>query len=206
MKFTLPRLFAALALPALASACEGECIVKITEAWLSNYTLPLHTIWRETAQQLSSLVYEQGDAHHGFEYLAPLVHAYTNASYEGMRTAIFPSFFHGKCQQNGVDPPGCPNPDCPVVCGTPGSMVHFYPVLRQIAFNQTRALISNATEQYSDAIAQRVVQDAKKDNVKHAVKAALGEMGDKLLKQCGGDGLPDCNWEQEMKEYILTFP
>ena len=50
MKFTLPRLFAALALPALASACEGECIVKITEAWLSNYTLPLHTIWRETVR------------------------------------------------------------------------------------------------------------------------------------------------------------
>ena len=160
----------------------------------------------DQAQQISYSIPNQPPPFRTINYLRPILDAYDNGAYDGMENAIFPSYFHGKCQQNGVDPPGCPNPDCPVVCGTPGSMVHFYPVLRQIAFNQTRALISNATEQYSDAIAQRVVQDAKKDNVKHAVKAALGEMGDKLLKQCGGDGLPDCNWEQEMKEYILTFP
>ena len=60
-----------------------------------------------------------------------------------METAIFPSYFHGKCQRNGVDPAGCPNPDCPVVCGTPGSLVHFYPKLRYIAYNQTRALLAD---------------------------------------------------------------
>ncbi|OJA19198.1 hypothetical protein AZE42_10786 [Rhizopogon vesiculosus] len=31
-----------------------------------------------------------------------------------LETAIFPRYFHGKCQDaNGVDAPGCPNPDCP---------------------------------------------------------------------------------------------
>lgn len=61
-----------------------------------------------------------------------------------METAIFPSYFHGKCQRfskDGQDPPGCPNPDCPVVCGTPGSLVHFYSTLRLIAFNETRSLL-----------------------------------------------------------------
>jgi hypothetical protein len=62
-----------------------------------------------------------------------------------MENAIFPSFFHGKCQRNGVDPPGCPNPDCPVVCGTPGSLVHFYERLRYIAFNSTKTLLEEMT-------------------------------------------------------------
>lgn len=56
-----------------------------------------------------------------------------------MQNTIFTTFFHGKCQDpvTNIDPEGCPNPDCPVVCGTPGSMVHFYPVLRYRAFNST---------------------------------------------------------------------
>ncbi|KAL1743522.1 hypothetical protein HDZ31DRAFT_40696 [Schizophyllum fasciatum] len=206
MKFSLPRIVTALALPTLALACEGECIVGITEAWISNYSMPLHFVWRETAQRLSSLVQGTPDAHQGSQYLAPIVHAYTNASYEGMRTAIFPSFFHGKCQQNGVDPPGCPNPDCPVVCGTPGSLVHFYPTLRQIAHNETVALLEEAIKQYGADIEKRVAQDAKTDDVKQGVKKVLHQMGDMLHRECGGDGLPDCNWEKEMKEYILTFP
>ena len=56
-----------------------------------------------------------------------------------MENTIFKTYFHGKCQDpvTNIDPPGCPNPDCPVVCGTPGSMVHFYPVFRYRAFNST---------------------------------------------------------------------
>ncbi|KZT24890.1 hypothetical protein NEOLEDRAFT_1134591 [Neolentinus lepideus HHB14362 ss-1] len=71
-----------------------------------------------------------------------------------MKTAIFPSYFHGKCQQNGVDPPGCPNPDCPVVCGTPGSMVHFYSKLRFIVFNQTKHFLEQMTKPGSDTYDQ----------------------------------------------------
>ncbi|KAF4618259.1 hypothetical protein D9613_011607 [Agrocybe pediades] len=56
-----------------------------------------------------------------------------------MVNTIFKTYFHGKCQNptTGIDPPGCPNPDCPVVCGTSGSMVHFYSVFRYRAYNST---------------------------------------------------------------------
>lgn len=65
-----------------------------------------------------------------------------------METGIFPSYFHGKCQlPNGpLNPPGCPNPDCPIICGTPGSLVHFYARLRRIAFTQTRNLLEDMTK------------------------------------------------------------
>jgi hypothetical protein len=42
-----------------------------------------------------------------------------------------------------VDPIDCPDPDCPVVGDTPGSLVHFYSVLRSIAFNQTCKTLSS---------------------------------------------------------------
>jgi len=89
-----------------------------------------------------------------YGYLSPILDAYHKQAYNGMEVAIFPSYFHGKCQQDGVDPPGCPNPDCPVVCGTPGSMVHFYPTLREIAFNQTRTSLETLCAPESDAYQQ----------------------------------------------------
>ena len=54
-----------------------------------------------------------------------------------MENAIFKSYFHGKCEDSttGIDPPGCPNPNCPVVCGTPGSIVHFYSKFCSLAFD-----------------------------------------------------------------------
>ncbi len=93
-------------------------------------------------------------------YLKPILSAYHKQSYDDMETAIFPSYFHGKClDENGNTPAGCPNPDCPVVCGTPGSMVHFYPKLRYIAHNQTSHLLealatpgSHTYQQVEDAV------------------------------------------------------
>ena len=85
-------------------------------------------------------------------FFHPILTTYYDTSYDDMRTAIFPSYFHGKCQQDGVEPQGCPNPDCPVVCGTPGSLVHFFPTLRFIAFKSTRdtlqRLCSPSSEEY----------------------------------------------------------
>lgn len=75
-------------------------------------------------------------------YLEPIQAAYRTQAYQNMETGIFPSYFHGKCLDgNGQEPAGCPNPNCPVVCGTPGSMFHFYSILRFIAFNQTYHLL-----------------------------------------------------------------
>lgn len=83
----------------------------------------------------------------------PLLNAFDTRASATMRDEIFPGYFHGskctiystymfittlsECQRDGSDPPGCPNPDCPVVCGTPGSLVHFYSTLERLAFNAT---------------------------------------------------------------------
>lgn len=75
------------------------------------------------------------------DYLLPLQVAYKKAAYNLLEHAIFPSYFHGKCLVNNIVPKGCPNPDCPVVCGTPGSLVHFYSTLRKIVFASTRDLL-----------------------------------------------------------------
>lgn len=70
-----------------------------------------------------------------------------------MENAIFKSYFHGKCQDptTGIDPTGCPNPDCPVVCGTPGSIVHFYSKFRSLAFEATVHLFDEITKPSSAA-------------------------------------------------------
>lgn len=85
-----------------------------------------------------------------------------------MENAIFPSFFHGKCQDSvtGIDPPGCPNPDCPVVCGTPGSMVHFYSHFRYLAYNATVRLINEIANPSSSAYrkAEKLVVSAASSN------------------------------------------
>jgi len=74
------------------------------------------------------------------QLVTPLYDAYVKASYNSTEQALFPGFFHGKCQDKvtGIEPKGCPDPDCPVVCGTPGSMVHYYPILATLAYNITR--------------------------------------------------------------------
>jgi hypothetical protein len=95
------------------------------------------------------------------DYLQPIIDAYAEDAYSSMEHAVFPSFFHGKCQdpKTGIMPPGCPNPDCHVVCGTPGSLVHFYPILREIAFNTTRDRLVKLSTPGSPAYArvQRLV-------------------------------------------------
>lgn len=92
-----------------------------------------------------------------------------------METAIFPGYFHGKCARDGADPPGCPNPDCPVVCGTPGSMVHFFPMLRFIAYNETRARIEAAAAPGSNSY-QQIEQNVLGAAHTHWRRAGLGRI------------------------------
>lgn len=92
-------------------------------------------------------------------YFKPILTAYHDQSYAGLEKAIFPSFFHGKClDEDGNEPSGCPNPDCPIVCGTPGSLIHFYPKLRYIAFNETYHLLQALFDPSSEVYKQ--VEDA----------------------------------------------
>ncbi|KAI0035816.1 hypothetical protein K488DRAFT_76384 [Vararia minispora EC-137] len=226
MKYLAPFLsFAAAVSPAIA--CEGPCIVGVTQVWVSNYTARVEAVFNNVAQEIAQrfVPSHTGDVP---SYLRPMFTAYDNNSYDGMEHAIFPSFFHGKCQRNGVDPPGCPNPDCPVVCGTPGSLVHFFPTLRYIAFNQTRSLLEKITkpgfgpyDEAENAIeraaagsgARRTMHArAKAEQVRQGLRDIMKGVPGKLEQACGGDaadtpeGLPGCSWEREMKEYILTWP
>jgi hypothetical protein len=55
-------------------------------------------------------------------------------------------------------PIGSPILECPVVWGTPGSLIHFYPKLRHIALNQTRQLLRTISR--SDTAAYAKVEAA----------------------------------------------
>ncbi|EJC98285.1 uncharacterized protein FOMMEDRAFT_149302 [Fomitiporia mediterranea MF3/22] len=137
------------------SACEGDCIVRITNAFLGNLSKPIDEVLKDLSDQISEqLLPPSQRPADPTSLLQPILKAYADISYEKLETAIFPSYFHGKCQRfskDGQDPPGCPNPDCPVVCGTPGSLVHFYPKLRLIAFNNTKSTLEKIASPGSPA-------------------------------------------------------
>ncbi|KAH9941812.1 uncharacterized protein BXZ73DRAFT_88218 [Epithele typhae] len=172
----LTTLLALLAVPVTVLACEGDCIVGVTNAWLRNYTHPIRIVFSDIANQISDLIPNHPLPTTTFTYLSPILDAYNNQAYHGMETAIFPHYFHGKClDASGREPNGCPNPNCPIVCGTPGSMVHFFPKLRYIAFNETyhllQALSTPGTETY-DAV-ERAVLDAADKDPKRAARRGL---------------------------------
>lgn len=152
-------------------ACEGECIVGITKAIIGNYSDPIYNVLHQLAGEISEkLLPPSARPNDPITFVEPLFTAFANSSYDSMETAIFPSYFHGKCQRfskDGQDPPGCPNPDCPVVCGTPGSLVHFYSTLRLIAFNDTRSLLESFVKQGSHPYNQ-IEQLVKQAQSKHA--------------------------------------
>ncbi|KAH9947534.1 hypothetical protein B0H21DRAFT_691825 [Amylocystis lapponica] len=154
--------FLLFAVPATVSACEGECIVGITKAFVGNYSHPIQSVMEKLAEEISGMITGRPSTATSMHYVSPLVEAYNQNPYDGMKTAIFPNYFHGKCQQDGIDPPGCPNPDCPVVCGTPGSLVHFYSTLRYIAFNESRAALEAIVSPDSSAYkrVEKAVMDA----------------------------------------------
>lgn len=173
-------------------------------------------------------------------WLEPITRTYADKAYDGMEVAIFPSYFHGKCLVDGVEPDGCPNPDCPVVCGTPGSLVHFYGKLRYLAYNQTRHILKELSTPGSatyEQVEQNVLEGSSKtrrsmriyarsspygtvpmvlkkreEDVKARLKSTMETISELLGQTCGtsGDGntnsLPQCDWEDAMKPYILSFP
>lgn len=186
---------------------------------------------------MSEMIPSRPDITTTLSYLKPILEEYENNLYDNLRTSIFPGFFHGKCENDGVTPPGCPNPDCPVVCGTPGSLVHFYPKLRYIAYNATRHLIDEILhpgsityekvyQSVSDACnsptrrsgaffsrsARAVLRKRDEVTIKRRFHDIMTSFLPVLEAACGGtgngttNGLPLCSWEEEMKNYILSFP
>ncbi|KAG1798980.1 uncharacterized protein HD556DRAFT_1232048 [Suillus plorans] len=234
MQLILPVLSLLLA-PVAVTACEGDCIVDITNEYLNRYENILLT----TLQNLEStfqFIIALHRRENSIVYFAPVLQAYNITAYNSLEKAIFPSYFHGKCQDaNGVNPPGCPNPDCPKVCGTPGSMVHFYPTLVRIVFDGTTDLLANLTAPGSkpyNQIQQTVMADVNKGHrkrmenlsrimplrnraaiqassthsIQQGLKKIMKELRPTMLETCGGSNLSLCSWEQPMKEFILQYP
>lgn len=247
MQFVLASLLVLVAAPVAVFACEGECIIAITNAFLGNYSTPIHAVLNEIVSRISLVFYSTTNRHPqanqistkithsqtspSLKYLTPLVDAYNKAAYSALETAIFPSYFHGKCQnEDGTEPEGCPNPDCPVVCGTPGSLVHFYGKLKSIVYEETSKMLvtlaSPGSESYN-AVEKAVVADAdpgghrrrmvgrygragvpitkRADGAQAKLKEIMKEMASLLEKACGENQVA-CSWEGIMKSYILSFP
>ncbi|KAK7682209.1 hypothetical protein QCA50_014796 [Cerrena zonata] len=207
------------AAPVAVVACEGECIVGITNAFLGNYTNPIRVTMEQIAQQISYSIPNQPPPFKTINYLQPILDAYNNGAYDGMENAIFPSYFHGKCLRGGVTPPGCPNPDCDVVCGTPGSLVHFYPKLRYIAFDQTRRGLqalsapgADAYNQLEQAVLDSVHQGSNSrrdgrlsryglsyarrsddDDVRSQLRSIMDDLPNIMERVCGGTGSGSTN-------------
>ncbi|KAF9019993.1 hypothetical protein BDZ89DRAFT_1020411 [Hymenopellis radicata] len=133
-----------LALPVIALACEGECITGTTNEFVRRMTPVFERALKASEARFVS--YTGLPSSKDLDYFEPFFTAFKDDAPKTYEKDIFPGFFHGKCQRHGVEPEGCPNPDCPVVCGTPGSMCHFYPKLRSIVYNSTR----NIAESFSD--------------------------------------------------------
>ncbi|KNZ72455.1 hypothetical protein J132_02966 [Termitomyces sp. J132] len=188
---------------AVVTACEGQCIVGITNAFLSNYSHPIITVLREMANI-------HPDHRHSSPpdfLIKPILSSYRKDAYTRLEHAIFPSYFHGKCQQkdprnpNGphVNPPGCPNPDCPVVCGTPGSLVHFYPRLRYIVYNETRYHLQTLATP-----GNKVYEEVERNFLKEAGgSGGAGHRRRDLAPAIGGTMLPRIRrQEQALKEKL----
>jgi hypothetical protein len=154
----------------LALACEGECIVNVTKFILRSYSTPVYNVYRDVVSNRpyslfslsnsleqsreieNSIIPPSSRAAETLDYITPLLSSFEGSSYSRLETAIFPSYFHGKCEDptTGIIPAGCPNPSCPVVCGTPGSMVYHFPKLRRIAFDTVQAMLFEHTQEGSD--------------------------------------------------------
>ncbi|KAJ6473611.1 hypothetical protein C8R47DRAFT_716651 [Mycena vitilis] len=230
MRLSLLSVFVFLAVPLRVIACEGDCITGVTAAWKDNYTEPVHNVSWDTAKTIAR-TFSLSSAEIP-SLMGPIINAYESNCFEALEFAIFPSYFHGKCLTSaGVEPKGCPNPDCPIVCGTPGSLVHFYSTLRSIAFNETSHKLTDAAVTSQPALMEIITRKmsletapgprllryrrsttgdssasriAAKD-VGSVLLGILQKIGELLRARCGED-LRSCSWEDEMKKYILSFP
>jgi len=215
------------------SACEGDCIVGLTKALIGNYSQFVDNMVQSLASDIQQKLLPEQSPEDVSKILDPVLSQYQKQAYNSMEAAEFPGFFHGKCQVNGVDPKGCPDPNCPVVCGTPGSIIHFYNTFVNIAFNITMQGVANITSptntssQFSEI--QKEVTSAcqggaqrrrrfamfssntcsDQDSVKSTLETILGSdnIRSTMVTECGGQDLPDCNWiKQGMKDYVLSWP
>lgn len=169
-----PRVFVflALAILRLTLACETECKNGVTGVFVGNYSMPIRRVFLKIVGHLidSTLSFtvqlwpcQQGERiadrflldQDPQYYLEPINNTLHDEAPDLVQNAIF-SRFHGKCQdvKTGINPVGCPNPSCPVICGTPGSLVYHYSELETIVHNAVKALLEQAVNPSSVAYSE----------------------------------------------------
>ncbi|KJA15609.1 hypothetical protein HYPSUDRAFT_148930 [Hypholoma sublateritium FD-334 SS-4] len=219
MKFSTSSLFhvievAFLASTSLVLACEGDCIVGITNAFIGNYTAPKESVLEKIAERIVSELIPN-NKENAISYLKPVIEEYNKRAYDYMENAIFKSCFHGKCldPDTGLEPAGCPDPDCPLICGTPGSLIHFYNRLQDIAFNSTASLFNDIIVSDSAAyrqVEQRVVKAASSNRRRRflrfkrydlARQSGLGR--ERNFQDIAGRGEKEIR--QDLKIYLQQF-
>ncbi|KAI3622363.1 hypothetical protein WG66_015729 [Moniliophthora roreri] len=128
--------------PALIYACEEHCMNGTSDEFKRRYSPIFLNFFKQAEKDLGVP-----------NSLQPLWAAWDGAASDCLRETIF-HHFRGKCQRNGIEPEGCPNPSCPVRCGTPGSMVYHYPILERLAFIAVHNTYSNLTQPNSHVVQQ----------------------------------------------------
>ncbi|KAK2461253.1 hypothetical protein APHAL10511_006780 [Amanita phalloides] len=224
MRYPLPLQYTAVLflLPLAVLSCEKECQTGIAQAYASNYSYPVHQVMSSIANEMASTILPQQDyplTKTPIEYVATyLVNFHKNAPL-AIQTAIF-NKFHGKCQRdeyapNGtvsknIEPHGCPNPDCPVVCGTPGSLHHYFELVTRIVFKATTNLMQNMAAPESDTYKEIEKGMGGGAKSRQEMRRLFDSIPERMQKQCDGEGkrgeFGECRWAQAMKEYILSFP
>ncbi|KAJ7461814.1 hypothetical protein B0H11DRAFT_2198653 [Mycena galericulata] len=205
MHVSLLSVFALFAIPLRVAACESVCQNGTINAVLADYRVGVECAVDAIVRDIE----RHGHAPSSESLPTQIMTAYNNCSVSTLYMNMFPGFFHGKCQDptTGIDPPGCPNPDCATVCGTPGSMCHFYSKFRQIAFNSTASCIAQAVNETA-----RIHQSKPERGPGHQIfrfhpfTITKKQIRMALTACCGGSKLHECDKEAKMKELILSYP
>ncbi|THV01865.1 hypothetical protein K435DRAFT_963381 [Dendrothele bispora CBS 962.96] len=150
-------LLALFALPAIVSACEEDCQKGSTQEVLRGLSPIVHDHIEKLGVALHAEFNLAPDAP---DCLDTFRNTYQEDCQPATKDAIF-SIFHGKCLRDGVTPEGCPNPDCDVICGTPGSMNHFIDLLLGSAC-QGQVAIVKAYAQKDHPVYKGIVDHVKK--------------------------------------------
>ncbi|KAK7058433.1 hypothetical protein VNI00_002067 [Paramarasmius palmivorus] len=131
-----------LAFTTFAHACEELCKNGTTDELVKKFWPIIDDVFTQAERDIGVS-----------KCLQPMRIAYNDTVSESIKHDVF-KLFKGKCQRNGVEPEGCPNPSCPVICGTPGSMCYHYDKLEDLAFNAVHSILYNITQPTSPVFQQ----------------------------------------------------
>jgi len=213
----------------LLSACESSCAKC---PWLFPEACRSSADKATEISQNFSLSVEEP-----LHLLEPINSTFYHTAHEFLKQAIFPSYFHGKCQNptTGINPSGCPNPSCPVICGTPGSLVFHYSTLQTIVHAATKANYKQVTDPGSLAFSEtlsrimhagdldrtsrpplrfahilRTHEKRYEHSANRTLFSILQRFSGLLDARCNNpqrkSGSSLCDWRDEMVPYILSFP